>query len=62
MTAASRQNLAYPIVLTPDDNGTFLVTCPALPEVTTFGVTGDECVRNAVAAIEEALAARTARQ
>ncbi len=30
-------SLTYPIKLTPDDNGTFLVTCPALPEVTTFG-------------------------
>ena len=31
--------LAYDIKLEPDDNGTFLVTCPALPEVTTFGET-----------------------
>ncbi|HEY2706965.1 MAG TPA: type II toxin-antitoxin system HicB family antitoxin [Caulobacteraceae bacterium] len=52
---------AYRIVLEPDDNGTFLVTCPALPEVTTFGETEAESVRNAEAAIEEALAARIAR-
>jgi hypothetical protein len=31
--------LAYMIKLTPDDNGTFLVTCPAFAEVTTFGET-----------------------
>jgi antitoxin HicB len=49
---------AFRIILTPDDNGTFLVTCPALPEVTTFGETDAECVRNAASAIEEALAAR----
>jgi antitoxin HicB len=27
----------YRIELTPDDNDTFLVTCPALPGVVTFG-------------------------
>jgi antitoxin HicB len=48
----------YPIKLTPDDNGTYLVTCPALPEVTTFGETDDEIERVAIAAIEEAIAAR----
>ena len=29
--------LGYRIKIEPDDNGTLLVTCPALPEVTTFG-------------------------
>ena len=51
----------FEILLTPDDNGTFLVTCPSLPEVTTFGETEDECIRNAVGAVEEALAGRIAR-
>ena len=55
-----RSGVIYPILLTADHNGTFLVTCPALPEVTTFGETGDECVRNAEAAIDEALVARVA--
>lgn len=50
--------LAYLIKLTPDDNGTFLVTCPALPEVSTFGETEDEMQRVALGAIEEAIAAR----
>jgi antitoxin HicB len=49
------------ITLTPDDNGTFLVECPALPEVTTFGETEDECARQGRAAIEEAIGARMAR-
>lgn len=43
-----------------DDNGSFLITCPALPEVTTFGETDDDGLRNARGAIEEALAARIA--
>jgi antitoxin HicB len=51
----------FRIVLTPDDNGTYLVTCPALPEVTTFGETEADCIRNATQAVEEALAARIAR-
>ncbi len=50
--------LAYVIKLTPDDNDTFLITCPVLPEVTTFGKTDDEIHSAAVAAIEEAIAAR----
>ncbi len=29
--------LRYRVHLTPDDNGTLLVTCPDLPEVTSFG-------------------------
>jgi antitoxin HicB len=52
--------LRYPIHLEPDDNGTFLATCPALPEVTTFGDDKADALRRAVAAIEEALAARIA--
>ena len=49
---------AYRIDLVPDDNGTLLVKCPALPEVTTFGVDWEDAMRRAVGAIEEALAAR----
>jgi antitoxin HicB len=54
----SQVMLAYLIKLTRDDNGTFLVTCPALPEVTTFGETEDEVQHAAIGAIEEAIAAR----
>lgn len=50
--------LAYTIELTPDDNDTFLVTCPALPEVTTFGETERDAREQAIDAIVEALAAR----
>jgi antitoxin HicB len=50
--------LAYQLELTPDDNGTFLVTCPLLPEVTTFGESRAEAVAQGGHAIEEALAAR----
>lgn len=48
--------LEYRIKLTPDDNGTFLVTCPQLPIVATFGETKDDALRHAVEAIETALA------
>jgi antitoxin HicB len=50
----------YPVLFTPDDNGTILVTCPDLPEVTTFGEDEDDALQRAVDAIEEALAARIA--
>jgi antitoxin HicB len=47
--------LEYRIMLTPDDNGTFLVTCPQLPIVATFGDTEEDARRHAVDAIETAL-------
>ncbi len=50
----------YHVDLTPDDNGTLLVTCPDLPEVTSFGTDREAALRHAVDAIEEALAARIA--
>lgn len=50
----------YPIVLEADDNGTLLVTCPDLPEVTSFGDDRDDALRHAADALEEALAARIA--
>lgn len=52
--------LGYRIKLEPDDNGTLLVTCPALPEVTTFGEDEGDALRHAVDAIEEVVAARIA--
>jgi antitoxin HicB len=51
---------SYRTLLTPDDNGTLLATCPALPEVTTFGETEDEAYRRLRDAIEEAVAGRIA--
>ena len=50
--------MTYSINLEPDDNGTLLVTCPALPEVTTFGEDEAEAIKHARDAIEEAIAAR----
>jgi predicted RNase H-like HicB family nuclease len=49
---------AYRIDLSPDDNGTFLVTCLASPEVTTFGDDEADARRHVVDAIEDAIAAR----
>lgn len=50
--------LAYVVKFEPDDNGTILVTSPVFPEVTTFGATEEDAATMAVAAIEEAIAAR----
>jgi antitoxin HicB len=52
--------LDYTVLLTPDDNGTLFVTCPDLPEVTTFGSDKADALRHARDAIEEAIAARIA--
>jgi antitoxin HicB len=53
--------LLFPVELQPDDNGTLLVTCPSLPEVTTFGESRADALIHARDAIEEALAYRLAR-
>jgi antitoxin HicB len=50
--------MRYAIDMTPDDNGTLLVTCPAFPELTTFGDNEAEALRYAGQALEEAVAAR----
>ncbi len=49
--------LSYPVKLTPDD-GTFLVTSPDFPELTTFGDDRNEALARARDALEEAIAAR----
>jgi antitoxin HicB len=48
--------LNYKVQLSPDDNGTVLVTCEQLPIVATFGETEAEALGYAVDAIETALA------
>jgi antitoxin HicB len=48
--------ISYPVVLTPDDNDTLLVTCPDLPGVTTYGETEADALRWASDAIEEWIA------
>lgn len=50
----------YMVRLTPDNNGTLLVTCPDIPELTTFGEDREEALLRAADALEEALAARMA--
>jgi len=52
----------YPVVLEPDDNGTLLVTCPDLPELTTWGEDCEDALQRAADAMEEALAARIAHR
>jgi antitoxin HicB len=53
--------LSYPLTLTADGD-TSLVTCPDLPEVTTFGEDRDDACERARDAIAEALAYRIAHQ
>jgi antitoxin HicB len=45
----------YPVTLTPDDNGTLLVTFADIPEAITFGADEDEALMNAVDALETGL-------
>ena len=52
----------YTVIHEPDDNGTLLVTCPDLPEVTTFGEDEEDAMQRATDAVEEALAARIAHR
>lgn len=51
----------YRLHLEPDDNGTILVTCPSISELATFGENTEDALRNANAALDEALAGRIAR-
>ena len=46
---------AYPVTLTPDDNGTVLVTFEDVPEAITFGADIDEALLNAIDALETGL-------
>lgn len=48
----------YPLNLAPDDNGTVLVTSPALPELVTFGEDRADALFRAQAALLTALASR----
>lgn len=50
----------YRLELTPDDNDTFLVTCPKLPEVASWGVTEQAAAEHGAHAVAEAVAARLA--
>jgi antitoxin HicB len=56
------ETMAYRVTLTPDDNGTFLITCDDLPEVTSFGEDREDALQRAGGAICEALAARMAHR
>jgi antitoxin HicB len=47
--------LDYPVTITPDDNGTLLVTFADVPEAITFGADEGEALLNAVDALETGL-------
>jgi antitoxin HicB len=42
----------YPVILTPDDNGTFLVTVPDVPGAISYGETAAKALENAADALE----------
>jgi antitoxin HicB len=50
--------IKYRVKLTPDDNGTFLVTAPDFPEVITFGETREDALHHAVGAFREMIASK----
>ena len=50
--------IAYPVIWTPDSNGTLLVTSPDFPELTSFGDTTEDALERARGALLEAIAAR----
>ena len=54
--------LRYRIHLTPDDNDTLLVTCPDLPELTTFGEDGVSARVHAADALLSVIQARMSRR
>jgi antitoxin HicB len=43
--------MRYPVTITPDDNGTFLVTFPDVPEAITFGDTREDALARAPEAL-----------
>ena len=47
--------LDYPVILTPDSDGTLLVTFKDIPEAITFGCDEEEALLQAVDALETAL-------
>jgi hypothetical protein len=51
MRIPAGNGLLYAIKLTRDDNDTLLVTCPDLPELTTFGVDVTDAIERAKDAI-----------
>ena len=50
--------IAYPVILTPDSNGTWLITSPDFPELTSFGHSLEDALERARGALLEAIEAR----
>jgi antitoxin HicB len=50
--------MGYLVETAQDDNGSRLITCPAFPEVSTYADDPAQVLAQALAAIEEAIAAR----
>lgn len=52
--------LGFLVEITPDNKGTLLVTCPALPEIETYAIDEEDAFFRAADAIMDALSAREA--
>lgn len=50
--------MKYPLILSPDSDGSLLVTSPDFPELTTFGSDEADALRHGADALQEAIAAR----
>ena len=50
--------ISYRVKLTPDDNGSFVVTAPDFPEVITAGDSREEAMAMAIGAFREMIAAK----
>lgn len=50
--------MEFPLTLMQDDDGTLMVTCVDLPEVTSFGKDRSDAIRHGTDAVQEAIAAR----
>ena len=50
--------LAYPLTIVTDSDGSFLVSCANLPELTSFGASVTDAIAQGTQALAEALAAR----
>ena len=55
------QESTYPVILTKDVSGGYVVTCPDLPELLTQGEDRSDAVASAIDALEEAIAGRVRR-
>jgi len=60
--AKEQKMWVYPVKLQEDDNGTYLVTFPDLPDAITFGESHEDALEKAEDSLREVIAARIAHR